>query len=152
MERLKEFQELFFKHLKNLFGLLEDKPGKQKDLDQDLINQGRSEEERDTIRRICEDVDTECALMKEIMTSEKKPAQWMEGTIERELKEAFPDATNEEIEDAISYIDNAFEEEIAHEAEIVANQADVIIEAVDQASTEQTPIEKREGEEDQNHE
>lgn len=109
MNKFQEFQESFFKHLRELFDLIKGKNGDE--LDEALAAQARSEEERQVILDMCRDIDTEHQLLNEMKESGKSPEDWFEQQLEREAKEIEPEAAAEDVE----YLEDAVEQSMATE-------------------------------------
>ena len=57
MDRFKEFQESFMAHLQALYKAMQGKSNK--DLDDALVRQGKSDEQKQIIQETCQDVDKE---------------------------------------------------------------------------------------------
>ena len=115
MNRFKELQQSFLKHLSSLFKMGANKDDKE--IETMLIQQGRNEDEKKTISDICKEVDVEHELMEELTKSGLESGEWLEREIEKTTKELYPNATPEEIEMVKQKIEDGMEEEIEAEAD-----------------------------------
>ena len=91
---------------------------KDKELDSMLINLGKDETEKDIIRMICEDVDTEHQLATDLKHSKLDSSEWLGQQVERIVKEISPNASEDEIECIKTAIEQSLEKEIVVEAEL----------------------------------
>lgn len=118
--KFSELQQSFFNHLRNLFYL---SSGKNEDeVDVMLINQANNEEEENTIREICAEIDLEHNLMDELENSGMDSGKWLEREIENATKEFYPNATSEEIEMVKKRVQEGMEVEIESEIEILEDE------------------------------
>lgn len=115
MDMLKNLLQSFIKHLRTLLDLTSEKS--EDDVNEILIKQANSEEEKRVFREICEDIDLEHRLMQELENSGIDSGEWLERKIESEVKELIPDATAEDIERVKEEVANNMEEEIKQDAE-----------------------------------
>jgi hypothetical protein len=112
----------------------------KKELDEALIQQGESDEEKKIIAEVCAEIDLEHDLMEELVTSKKDPGQWLEEKIEETVKEVKPDATQEEeVEMVKESLADSMETEIGIEADGLTEEATIIT-----ASIESEDIKKEE--------
>lgn len=115
MVLFKELQESFLKHLRSLLDLTAGKS--EEEVNEILIEQADSEEEKRVIREIYEEIDLEHQLTQDLENSEMDPGEWLENQIENGVKELIPDATTEDIETVKEKVAECMEEEIKYEAE-----------------------------------
>lgn len=106
MNKIKELKQSFFSKLEALFDLTKDKSDDE--LDEILVNDAQSEEQQQLIRDICEDIDTEHQLIKEMMQANTEVGEWFEQKIEQEARELEPEATDQDIE----YLKDALEKQL----------------------------------------
>ena len=146
MDILDQLEQAFFKHLRSLLDLVRGKSGKE--LDDLLVEQGRAEEEKRVIREMCEETDLEHEMMTELMNSDADPGEWLEKQIEDNVKESFPDATAEDIEEVKEAVLDSMENEIEEDAKMVEKEAEVIL----SVEAENGENDDQQSEEDQHHE
>ena len=115
MELFKELQESFMKHLRSLMDFTSGKS--EHEVNEILIEQAVSEEEKRVIREICEDIDLEHQLMQDLEQSEMDPGEWLESQIENSVKEMIPDATPDDIETVKDKVAECMEDDLKYEAE-----------------------------------
>lgn len=115
MELFKELQESFMKHLRSLMDFTSGKS--EHEVNEILIEQAGSEEEKRVIREICEDIDLEHQLMQDLEQSEMDPGEWLESQIENSVKEMIPDATPDDIETVKDKVAECMEDDLKYEAE-----------------------------------
>lgn len=128
MKVLKELQELIQLYLNDFWNVLKDK--KKKELDEALIEQGNSEEEKMLIAEQCAEIDLEHDLMEELQASKEDPGTWMEKKIEETVREINPDATPEDIELVTNSVADSMEREIGEQADELAEEASEIVKAI----------------------
>ena len=124
MSKFSELQQSFFKHLCSLFELTLGKD--DKDIDNILIQQGRTEDEKKVINDICEEVDLEHRLMNDLKNSGLDSGEWLEREIETVTKEMYPNATPEEIELVKQEVEDGIEKEIESEADSLEEEMSVL--------------------------
>ncbi len=129
MVKLEDLQKSIKTHLHNLWQTLQGK--EKKELDEALIQQGESEEEKMVIAEMCEETDLEHDFMEELLASKKDPGKWLEEKIEETAKEVNPDATQEEIDMLKDAVAGSMEAEIGEQADKLAEEAAVIAGAVE---------------------
>lgn len=115
MKKFKELQESFFKNLKKMLHLSSGKTDNE--IDEILIGQADSEEEKQVIRDICQEVDEEHLLMDNLVNSNKEPGEWFEIFISETTKELYPNATGEDIEMVLKTVEDGMEKEIETDAD-----------------------------------
>lgn len=128
MIKIEELQKSIQKHLHRLWQAFNGKEGKE--LDEVLVQQGESEEEKRIIAEQCAEIDLEHDLMEELMASKKDPGQWLEEKIEETVKEVKPDATQEEIEVVKESVADSMETVIGIEADGLKEEAKLITESM----------------------
>lgn len=96
---------------------------KDKELDSMLINLGKDETEKDIIRMICEDVDTEHQLATDLRQSKLDTSEWLDLQVDRLVKELLPDASEENIEQVKNAIEQRIEKDIIREADSFVKEA-----------------------------
>lgn len=123
MNKFTELQQSFFKHLRNLFDLSSGKD--ENEVNDMLINQANSEEEKKVIQEICAEVDIEHRLMDELENSGMDSGGWLEREIENTTKELYPNATPEEVEMVKQRVQDGMEEEIESEIDILEGELSI---------------------------
>lgn len=128
MIKIEELQKSIQKHLHRLWQAFNGKEGKE--LDEALVQQGDSEEEKRIIAEQCAEIDLEHDLMEELMASKKDPGQWLEEKIEETVKEVKPDVTQEEVEVVKESVADSMETDIGIEAGGLKEEATLITESM----------------------
>lgn len=128
MVKMEELQMSIQKHLQRLWQLLNGK--EKKELDEALIQEGESEEERKIIAEQCAEIDLEHDLMDELVASKKDPGKWLEEKIEETVKEIKPDATQDEVEVIKESVADSMETEISELADELTTEATLITESL----------------------
>lgn len=116
------------KYLQQFWQTFNGKEGKE--LDEALVQQGESEEEKRIIAEQCAEIDLEHDLMEELVASKKDPGQWLEEKIEETVKEVKPDATQEEVEIVKGSVADSMETDIGIEAGGLKEEATLITESM----------------------
>lgn len=128
MIKIEELQKSIQKNLHKLWQAFNGKEGKE--LDEALVQQGDSEEEKRIIAEQCAEIDLEHDLMEELVASKKEPGQWLEEKIEETVKEVKPDATQEEVEVVKGSVADSMERDIGFEADSLKEEATLITESM----------------------
>lgn len=114
MNKFKEFQESFIAHFQSLYKAMKGKSNKE--LDDALVQQGESEEQKQVIQEVCLDVDMEHDMIEEMAHSTKTPGEFLKQDITDTVKEVNPNATDEDVNQIVEATMDAMEKEIEHEA------------------------------------
>lgn len=122
--KLEDLQKSVKKYLLDFWQVLQGKD--KKDLDEALIQQGESEEEKRIIAEQCEETDLEHDLMEELWASKKDPGEWLEQKIEETAKEVNPNATQDDIDILKDAVADSMEAEIGKNADELAEEAALI--------------------------
>jgi hypothetical protein len=129
MNKIEELQMSIQKYLQSFWQTLN---GKEKsELDEALIQQGESDEEKKIIAEQCAEIDLEHDLMEELVASKKDPGLWLEEKIEETVKEVKPDATQEEVEMIKDSVADSMETEIGIEADGLTEEAMIITASIE---------------------
>lgn len=124
MIKIEELQMSIQKYLNKFWQALNGTD--KKELDEALIQQGESDEEKKIIAEVCAEIDLEHDLMEELVASKKDPGQWLEEKIEETVKEVKPDATQEEVEMVKESVADSMEADIGIEADGLTEEATII--------------------------
>ncbi|MBR1769275.1 MAG: hypothetical protein IJ748_02345 [Bacteroidales bacterium] len=114
MINFKEIQESLIVHFKSLYNAVRGKTGKE--LDEALISQVESEEQKKLIQEKCQDIDDEHDMIEEMVKSDKMPGEFLEQDIRDAVKEENPNATEEEVNQSLEQARDVMEKDIAVEA------------------------------------
>lgn len=129
MNKIEELQMSIQKYLQSFWQTLN---GKEKsELDEALIQQGESDEEKKIIAEQCAEIDLEHDLMEELVASKKDPGLWLEEKIEETVKEVKPDATQEEVEMVKDSVADSMETEIGIEADGLTEEVMIITASIE---------------------
>ena len=126
MDRFKEFQESFMAHLQALYKAMQGKSNK--DLDDALVRQGKSDEQKQIIQETCQDVDKEHDMIEEMIHSNKTPGEFLEQDIANTVREINPNATDDDVNQVVEATMDAMEKEIEHEASELTKEATLLAE------------------------
>ena len=126
MDRFKEFQESFMAHLQALFKAMQGKSNK--DLDDALVRQGKSDEQKQIIQETCQDVDKEHDMIEEMIHSNKTPGEFLEQDIANTVREINPNATDDDVNQVVEATKDAMEKEIEQEAHELTKEATLLTE------------------------
>lgn len=137
MGKFKEFQDSFIAHFQSLYQALKGKSNKE--LDESLILQGKSDEQKQVIQETCHDVDKEHDMIEEMVHSTKTPGDFLKQDITETVKEINPNATDEDVSQVIEATMDGMEKEIEQEAVELIKEASLI------AEEPQTKSESEEG-------
>ena len=126
MDRFKEFQESFMAHLQALYKAMQGKSNK--DLDDALIRQEKSDEQKQIIQETCQDVDKEHDMIEEMIHSNKTPGEFLEQDIANTVREINPNATDDDVNQVVEATKDAMEKEIEQEAHELTKEATLLTE------------------------
>ena len=126
MDRFKEFQESFMAHLQALYKAMQGKSNK--DLDDALVRQGKSDEQKQIIQETCQDVDKEHDMIEEMIHSNKTPGEFVEQDIANTVREINPNATDDDVNQVVEATKDAMEKEIEQEAHELTKEATLLTE------------------------
>lgn len=105
-------------HIVSLFNKLKGKRGK--DLDKEIIDSARSDEEREALQEMCDDVELYYRKRRELRESGLSNNEWLERETEQMVKEVCPDADKNDIDEVKKAVDEGMDKRI----EIVADELD----------------------------
>jgi len=137
MDKFRKFQESFISHFKSLYRAMKGKSGKE--LDEALIQQAKSNEQKMIIQETCQDVDREHDMIEEMTHSAKTPGEFLERDIIETVKIVHPDATDGEVDQVVEAVMDAMEKEIEHDANELSNETSMLSDVL------QTKTESKEG-------
>ena len=120
MNTFKELKEAFLRHVEKLFTLLRGKHGS--DFDETLVSQGESDEERETLRAVLEEVELEHQIKKEMRESGKEPGQWFEEELEKTAHIVLDNPTDDDIRMLKEKMAEVMAEDIAEGAELLSKE------------------------------
>lgn len=129
MIKIEELQMSIQKYLNKFWQALNGTD--KKELDEALIQQGESDDEKKIIAEVCAEIDLEHDLMEKLVASKKDPGQWLEEKIEETVKEVKPDATQEEVEMVKESVADSMEAEIGIEADGLTEEATIITKSME---------------------
>ena len=133
MVKLEEFQMSIQKHLLSFWHSLQSK--EKEELDEALVRQGESEEEKKLIAEQCTEIDLEHDLMEDLVASKEDTGVWLEKQIEEAAKEVNPKATQEEFDMLKDAVADSMEAEIGEQADELAKEAAMITGTVETKET-----------------
>lgn len=126
MDKFKEFQESFIAHFQSLYKALKGKSNKE--LDDALVRQGKSNEQKQIIQETCQDVDKEHDMIEEMIHSNKTPGEFLEQDIANTVREINPNATDDDVNQVVEATMDAMEKEIEQEAHELTKEATTLTE------------------------
>ncbi len=86
-------------------------------LDEALVASVHSEEEAELIKEMCEDVDLYYTKREDFRRSGLKVGDWFEKQVEQTVKDVYPEADAEDLDEVKTAVSNAIESEI----EVITN-------------------------------
>lgn len=94
-EEKKEFNivDSMLNHIKNLTGLCKNKS--QKEIDKAIITAGRTDEEKEQLREMCEEEELYEKRLAELRNSNMQPGKWLNHFIDKELDSACDSISSE---------------------------------------------------------
>lgn len=113
-----EFLHSIGNYIVSLIGKLKGKRGKE--IDQEIINSARSDEEREALQEMCNDVDTYYRKRRELRESGLSNGKWLERETEQMVKEVYPEATDDDIRE----VKRAVAEGMDKNIEAIADELD----------------------------
>ena len=126
MNKFKEFQESFITHFQSLHKAMQGKSNKE--LDDALVQQGESEEQKQVIQEACSDVDMEHDMIEEMVHSTKTPGEFLKQDIADTVREIAPNATDADVNQVVETTMDAMEKEIEQEAHELTKEASLLTE------------------------
>lgn len=96
-EFIENCSESFFQNVGSLIGATQG--SSYDEINELLISNGKDKDEREMISIICGEVDTEHKLMADLKNSNLDSGVWLERFVEKSVKDYFPNASDEEIEE-----------------------------------------------------
>ena len=126
MDRFKEFQESFIAHLQALCKAMQGKSNKE--LDDALVLQGKSDEQKLIIKETCQDVDKEHDMIEEIVNSSKEPGEFLEQDIANTVREINPNATDDDVSQIVEATMDVMEKEIEQQARELTKETTLLTE------------------------
>ena len=126
MDKFKEFQERFIAHFQALYKAMQGKSDKE--LDDALVLQGKSDEQKQIIQETCQDVDKEHDMIEEMAHSSKTPGEFLEQDIANTVREINPNATDGDVNQVVEATMDAMEKEIEQKAHELAKEATLLTE------------------------
>ena len=126
MNKFKEFQESFIAHFQSLYKAMKGKSNK--DLDDVLVLQGKSDEQKLIIKETCQDVDKEHDMIEEMVHSTKTPGEFLKQDIADTVREIAPNATDADVNQVVETTMDAMEKEIEQEAHELTKEASLLTE------------------------
>lgn len=124
MEKFREFQESFISHFKSLYRAMKGKSGKE--LDEALMQQAKSDEQKMIIQEACQDIDKEHDMIEEMAQSSKTPGEFLKQDIIETVKEVQPGATDEEVNQVVETTMDVMEKEIEHDANELSSETSML--------------------------
>lgn len=124
MEKFREFQESFISHFKSLYRAMKGKSGKE--LDEALMQQAKSDEQKMIIQEACQDIDKEHDMIEEMAQSSKTPGEFLKQDIIETVKEVHPGATDEEVNQVVETTMDVMEKEIEHDANELSSETSML--------------------------
>ena len=137
MDKFKLFEDSFFSHLQSLFKTMIGKTNKE--LDEALILQSSSEEQKTVIHEVCQNVDKEHDMIEEMISSNKTPGEFLKKDIIYTVKEINPCATDGDVNQVVVATMDEMEKEIEHEASELTKEVTLLAEEM------QTKSESKDG-------
>ena len=126
MDKFKEFQESFMAHFLSLCKAMKGKSNKE--LDDALVRQGKSDEQKQIIQETSQDVDKEHDMIEEIVNSSKEPGEFLEQDIANTVREINPNATDDDVSQIVEATMDVMEKEIEQQARELTKETTLLTE------------------------
>ena len=128
MSNIDEFN--FIKSLSDFYKkfVLKFKDNNKSNINDDIIELGRTEEEKEQLQDMCDEIDAYHRRLKELRESGMTPGKWLEKEIEIELEKADPEVSTESKEVFKKFIFDQFGNEVAVQAETLNEELDQTVE------------------------
>lgn len=120
----------FIKSLSDFYKkfVLKFKDNNKSNINDDIIELGRTEEEKEQLQDMCDEIDAYHRRLKELRESGMTPGKWLEKEIEIELEKADPEVSTESKEVFKKFIFDQFGNEVAVQAETLNEELDQTVE------------------------
>lgn len=93
-----------------------------------IVELGRTEEEKEQLQDMCDEIDAYHRRIKELRNSGMTPGKWLEKEIEKELENADPEVSTESKEEFKKFIFDQFGNEVEVQAETLNEELDQTVE------------------------
>lgn len=93
-----------------------------------ILELGRTEEEKEQLQDMCDEIDAYHRRIKELRNSGMTPGKWLEKEIEKELENADPEVSTESKEEFKKFIFDQFGNEVEVQAETLNEELDQTVE------------------------
>lgn len=89
-----------------------------------IIESGRTEDEKDQLREMCDEVDAYHRRIRDLRESGMTPGKWFEKEIESELEKVDPEVSSESKEEFKKFIFDQFGKDVEAQAEALGEELD----------------------------
>lgn len=89
-----------------------------------IVEEGRTEEEKEQLQEMCEEVDNYHRRLKELRESGLTPGKWLEKEIDAELESIEPEISSESKEEFKKFIFEQFATDIEANADALSDELD----------------------------
>lgn len=89
-----------------------------------IIESGRTEGEKDQLREMCDEVDAYHRRIQDLRESGMTPGKWLEKEIESELEKVDPEVSSESKEEFKKFIFDQFGKDVEAQAEALGEELD----------------------------
>lgn len=94
------------------------------DLNAAIVEEGNTDEEKEQLQEMCEEVDNYHRRLKELRVSGLTPGKWLEKEIDAELENIEPEMSSESKEEFKKFIFDQFATDIEANAEALSEELD----------------------------
>lgn len=98
------------------------------DLNAAIVEEGRTEEEKEQLQEMCEEVDNYHRRLKELRESGLTPGKWLDEEIERELKKVNKEIESGTSEEVKKLLTEQFIADIENNCEALSDELDQTVE------------------------
>lgn len=99
-----------------------------KELNAAIVEEGRTEEEKEQLQEMCEEVDNYHRRLKELRESGLTPGKWLDEEIERELKKVNKEIESGTSEEVKKLLTEQFIADIENNCEALSDELDQTVE------------------------
>lgn len=122
-EERKSFLTTLSEHMKRIADLFSKSDNKS--ANDKIIFAGRTEEEKDQLKEMCEEIDDYHRDLKELRGSELSPGKWLDKKIDKELEAADSEVTHEDKDNVKEFVMNEFKKDIEAQTDALSDELDI---------------------------
>lgn len=110
--------------------ILKFKDRKVSNMNESIIESGRTEDEKEQLREMCDEVDAYHRRIQNLRESGMTPGKWLEKEIESELEKVDPEISYESKKEVKKFIFNQFGKDVEAQVEALSEELDQTVDIV----------------------